>query len=140
MLIVLLLGSVQCLAQDSLVVKVGFMFNPQSSISLTEGGSPKLLTPLLLGTVLVHKGNIFIPHYNLVANAIGVTYVRDITPKLQTYCLFNKFVTSKGGYASIGFATPLGFASGFVEVGSIWHKWSPDVNIGIIIPLTLKIK
>ncbi len=104
-LIALLFASVQCLAQDSLVVKIGFMFNPQSSISLIEKCGPKLLTPLLLGTVLAYKGNVFVPHYNLVANAVGITYIRDITPKLQTYCLFNKFVKSNGRYFSVGFIT-----------------------------------
>ena len=130
-------------AQDSLTVNIAVIVKPAGSISLVkqeETKGFKVITPLLLGTLLKHKDNLLFPHYNIGANAFGLTYIRNVHPKVQVYALFNKSVIQKGGYALCGVATPLGPGQLFVEMGSTWHNWSPDVNIGLIIPFTIRIK
>lgn len=141
MVVIFAIISINVYAQDSVSVKIGFRFNPQGSISIKQikKGS-QLVTPLLL-VVVVNKGkNTFLTHYNLIANAVGVTYARAITDDIGVYAFGNKFVLSKGGYASVGVTRKLGFSYGFVEFGTTWNKWSPDINVGVIIPFAFQMK
>lgn len=139
--ITLLVISMNVCAQDSVIVRMGFLFCPQGSISVKQAETGFKVFAPLSGVVVISKGkNTLIPQYNLTANAVGVLYARSISENAGVYAFGNKCILSKGGYASVGVTKQLGIAKGFLEVGTTWNNWSPDVTIGVILPLTFKIK
>jgi hypothetical protein len=130
-------------AQDSLQVeiKVGFLFNPQANMSMKEPQKGfRIITPLLLGVPFTKDNHTFIPHYNLGANALGFIYGYSLQKEYQAFIIANKSFLEKGGYCLIGINKKIGFARGFVGLGTAWNTWSPDITFGVIIPITFDIK
>ncbi len=130
-------------AQDTLQIKLGFLFVPQAVVNLhaTEKGATTVI-PLLAVTSFIKGNNVINVIYVTPFNAMQLVYYNQFSKESGAYIVGNKNIQARGGYAGIGITRYVAKnpANLFFEIGTSWDKWNPQVHVGAIIPMTFKIK
>lgn len=132
-------------AQDSLHINAGFLFAPQAGINLKKTDGVKGFDPFwrLHMTVSVSKKRwTGLVLFTLNTTAIAPVVAYQFSKETGMYLIYSKRLLEEGSYLGAGFtlAVAEGRASAFAEFGSSLVASSPALYIGVLMPLTIRIK
>ncbi len=127
---------------DSTKVNLGMMLVPMGWVNLDRPNDDGLGSTMgIFGVAQVIRGNtVFTPYYAINTNAYGLAVYQQLTPDFGAYVVGNKSALQNDGYAGIGVGTPLGNATGFVEVGSSWKTPGLGLYFGAFIPIVRRVR
>lgn len=122
----------------------GFIFAPQAKWDFDDPNPAQVSVggPLFVATSVASSDWILTAYYNTANNNQGLFIGRNLLSRLLVYGTVTKSYDSPTGYGAIGIGTPMGFATGFVELGSDFGDdidVEPVIFFGAFIPLFAKI-